>query len=59
MTLEEIKSCVRKTIDDCLVEVLARRPAVHVADRQERQMQQLVDELAQHFYDIRLQNLNP
>ncbi len=57
MTLEEIRHCVRKTIDDCLVEVLAGRPAVHVSDRQHLRLAELVEELRELFFDIRCQNL--
>ena len=52
-SLGEIRDCVKKTIDDCLNEILADRPSVRLTDRQHVDMLRLVDELTGLFFDIR------
>jgi hypothetical protein len=53
-SLEDIRECVRKTIDDCLAQVLIDRPAVQLRPQHQLRLDRLVDEISELFLDIRL-----
>ena len=55
-TTEEIRDCVKKTIDECLVAVMEDRPAFQLSSRHQTQLTGIIDELASLFMDIRLRN---
>ncbi|MGH7325721.1 MAG: hypothetical protein ACREJ9_13915 [Candidatus Rokuibacteriota bacterium] len=54
MTLEEIRDCVKKTIDECLVQILVDRPATELSQHQRLQLLSLIDDLSRLFLDVRL-----
>jgi len=54
VTLEEIRDCVKKTIDECLVQILVDRPATELSQHQRLQLLSLIDDLSRLFLDVRL-----